>query len=203
MRHFYFFGDRRHFSYRLFRHWHNTLRQYERTWGTDCLAYVYNQQPNVGLLAIAAYRMEGLPFVDFSIQKRGPGGRKYQGRCDLSIFLKKGKEVFIEAERITVGFQDEADVLKTKLAKPLKKATNAVNRIIPKYYLAIGIVFIIPKKVAKSDFDPNGFIDCLDEARKKLNADICAVHFGKHEIWSQVPNNDCPGIAVVGKSMKL
>jgi len=43
MRHFYFFGDRRHFSYRLFRHWHNTLRQYERTWGIDYFATVIAQ----------------------------------------------------------------------------------------------------------------------------------------------------------------
>lgn len=33
----------------------------------ELIAYVYNQQPNVGLLAIAASRMEGLPFVDFSV----------------------------------------------------------------------------------------------------------------------------------------
>jgi len=47
----------------------------------ELIAYVYNQQPNVGLLAIAASRMEGLPFVDFSIVRSTSAnmrfGRKY------------------------------------------------------------------------------------------------------------------------------
>lgn len=45
------------------------------------IAYVYNQQPNVGLLVIAASRMEGLPFVDFSVVRSTSAnmrfGRKY------------------------------------------------------------------------------------------------------------------------------
>jgi len=185
----------------LFQSWHKTLRRYEQAWGTSDLAYVYNEQAQVGLLAIAAEKARGLPFIEFSA-KRHQAKRDYSGRADLSIrrlAMNKKKELWVEAEPVSVNYEDTVTDLASRMRGPFNEAKKSVRSLAEAGWPRLALVFVKLIGASYASFDPESLKDRLCKATKQLNADFCAVHFCNPDLWPQSPHNDCPGIAAVGK----
>ncbi|MBI2873321.1 MAG: hypothetical protein HYY00_09065 [Chloroflexi bacterium] len=207
MKHFYFCPDQgRDLERKLFRSWHNVLRKYEQAWQDNDLAYVYNQEANVGVLALAAWKIGRLPFLEFSVKKlTSPGRRRrYSGWGDLSIWpMEEGGKrggILIEAERVQRSWKNKNDSMANKIRECLKKATGDASRISEWDARRMGLVFAIPFGARNGQFEPTTFWTTLVETRRSLKADFCAFHLCKRDIWSQQrKHKDCPGVAVIGK----
>lgn len=187
----------------LFASWDKTLRRYEQSWShTGDLPYVYNQQAQVGLLAIASERIPALPFIEFSTEKRKER-KNYSGRADLSIMLKNTKEeISIEAERTVVHYDAESGEMVARLRKPMKKAWEELFQTLAgndSGTLGLAILFVIVDKASESTFDEDSFLNEIYSASKKLGVDFCAAHFCSPEIWAKT-EYQCPGIVCIGKS---
>jgi hypothetical protein len=90
VKHFYYVASiRRKFTSELLKSWHNTLRRYERAWGSDDLAYVYGEQANIGLLAVAAEKTKAFPFIEFSTE-RGHGMERISGLGERTYRQSQG-----------------------------------------------------------------------------------------------------------------
>ncbi|AGG07385.1 hypothetical protein [Dehalococcoides mccartyi] len=185
----------RKFTKLLLRAWNNTLRRYERIWGTDDLAYVYGEQANIGILAIAAEKAGGLPFLEFSTEK-GKGKGHHQGRADLQIITHSGDCWDIEAKR--VQRKCDAPDLEECIKAALNDAVRDVKNISHRSDKAMGIVFVIPYGVTMSGNEWADF-EMMMMDLTVLKADFSATHLCKTDIWANTPHVDCPGIGIVGR----
>lgn len=183
----------------LFQSWHRTLRRYERAWGPRDLAYVYNEQAQVGLLAVAAEKAKGLPFIEFSTKRRR-GNRDYSGRADLKIFRIKTKEaVWVEAEPASVDCRNTIECLKEKMRLPFAEAKKSVETLAEADGLRLALVIVKLIGASPTSCDAELVRDRVYGAAKRLNAHFCAIHFCNRDLWTGSPHRDCPGIAAVGR----
>jgi len=196
MKSFYYKAVRRRkFTKLLLKAWHSTLRRYERTWGTDDLAYVYGEQANIGLLAVAAEKAGGLPFLEFSAERR-KGQNVHQGRADLQIITHSKQRWDIEAKRVQEKY--DAPDLRDSIRQALKNAVDDVRSLSYRSEQAMGIVFVIPYGITRIREEWESFVKLVTEL-DSLRADFSAIHLCRQDIWGNTPHMDCPGIAVVGR----
>ena len=183
----------------LFQSWHRTLRRYERAWGPRDLAYVYNEQAQVGLLAVAAAKAKGLPFIEFSTKKHQVN-RDYSGRADLKVLrLETKQEIWFEAKPASVECNNTIRCLQRIMRGPFKEAKKNVMSLAEAGWPRLALVFVKLTGASPTNFDSESFQDRLYRAAKQLNADFCAIHFCSLALWAHSPHPDCPGIATVGK----
>ena len=186
----------------LFKAWNNVLEEYELAWReVKNLPYVYNEQAEVGLLAVAARDTRGLPFLEFSIRKQGQE-KNYGGRADLEIYWRKILDwnLGIEAKAINISCslrRRDKDLIQT-LKAPLTEAHISVKKLRKSYfdYLALVIGRLVN---ASDDFSRKQLLAVLFKAAWQVKADFCAIHFCDDDIWKSSEFNDCPGIVIIGK----
>jgi hypothetical protein len=189
------------FICRLLCEWDGVLKRYEegyvkhakqtgkKTWD---LPYVYNENAQVALLAIAAWEMGYFPFVNFNRTKRTKTGRGFQ---DLEILgpecrLWDFEAVFRECIEIT----SEAKA-QTRIGAALDEAEYEARQI-PRRDKRAGIAFLVPNK-AKSEEDLCQFVTMVKGSLKRR--DFGAIHFAPEKTWRESSHKDCPGVAIVGR----
>ena len=185
----------------LFKSWSDVLEEYEIAWRNEKnLPYVYNEQAEVGLLAIAARDTKGLPFIEFSIRKHSKEN-DYGGRADLEIYWKK-LDWYLEVEAKPIGIscslrRRDKDLVQT-LKTPLEEARNCADKLKKSYHDRLALVIGLLVR-ASGDFDRKQFCKVLFNAAWHVRADFCAIHFCENDIWMNSDFNKCPGIALIGK----
>ena len=186
----------------LFRAWNEVLIEYESAWREyKNLPYIYNEQAEIGLLAIAARDTKGFPFIEFSIQKHGQG-KNYGGRADLEIYWKKKLDwcLGVEAKPANISCSSrrrDKNLVQT-IKVPLEEAQKCVNTLRSSYHDRLALV--IGKLVhASDDFDRKQLRTDLFSAAWRLKADFCTIHFCEDDIWKNSDYDNCPGIALIGK----
>jgi hypothetical protein len=196
MTHFYYrskMGPKLEFIQRLMNSWDSTLGEYERKWGPRrFLPYVYGERAHIGILAIAAAKIEAFPFEEFSTKKRR-GHHKGSGRADLEIIVKNKKWNF-EAKRIQKSFRkaDFVDAVRDKLGVATKDARGLAEA----YGLRVGIVSVIPYRMTDPGIDSSQFVEKMSDL-KFLDADFSAIHLAESRLYQSHP--DSPGVAIVGR----
>lgn len=185
----------------LFRSWNGILEEYEEAWRKDKnLPYIYNEQAEIVLLALAARETSGFPFVEFSIQKHNKGD-DYAGRVDLEISWKRlDWYLGVEAKRAKISCSSrrhDKDLVNT-IKTPLKEASACANGLNKYYHDRLALV-IGPLVLADDSFDGRKFSDVLVNAAWEVKADFCVIHICDVDTWMNSDSPRCPGIVLVGK----
>jgi hypothetical protein len=188
--------------------WPKILEKYESAWSnTGNLPYTYGEQPDIGLLAIAAWEIKAFPFIEFWYKKDNKTGI-YAGRTDLEILWKGlGRKKAdwlsgVEAKRAEVSCsakRNDKDLAQT-IEKHLNKAAEDVHSLTeyyPHYYNRLALVFGRLEEVS-DDFDRERFSYNLFSAAWQTGADFCSIHFCDDGIRKKT-KEERPGIAIIGK----
>ena len=194
-------GEMDEFTYRLLRSWHFTLRKYEKKWreiweaqtGWD-LPYVYNETAQAGLLAVAAWRIGCLPFLEFDREKRETD----RGRQDLELVSSDGEVWNIECKYLCPDWNDRPESIKATICSGINSAVGNVKDLKYKGRRNMGIVFVRPYwKDSEIRFED--FSRSIVKVTKSLRRGFCGIHYCRGDIWKKSGHPDCPGIAIVGR----
>jgi hypothetical protein len=121
--------------------WIKVNRAYANVWrGKDAL-YWYNERPNVGALAAAAWKSGMYAVEEYAAIKHHPITKKSSGRIDLYVTAANGKAATIEAKQCWVF----PKTTKRTLANWMKAALNAARLDDEEDAQKIGVVFYTMK----------------------------------------------------------
>lgn len=189
--------------------WDNLLKRYEQAWkatwpdGFPSL-HIYNEQAQVGLLAFAAIEAGWLPFLEFSVDRKGKSPNKC--RCDMSFLHSpgtKGEEVWIEAGHVWVPFDIEGEALAEKVVPHLRRVRRDVKSIKEAAdSQKFALVFVQLNEAPEKELNHKRIWKQVKRAKDLLHADFCALHLCEEEIRRVIEpssGRDCPGIAIIGK----
>jgi len=196
------------FVYRLLHNWHRVLRSYEVEWTEvtknrpkeNFLPYVYNEQAQIGLLAVAGKGIGGFPFIEFNQDKYTWSGRGQQDLEIISADHKIHKIWSIEAKYLEI--EKSTSNLPLRLKNKMKSAIHDVKSLPNrKRGRSMAIVFFRPwgYKRGSAHEDFSRYVKSLD--RQSLGCDFLAYHLCQKKILNQPkhPHPDSPGIAILGK----
>lgn len=197
---FDFNGDRRRFAYELLKSWHEQLIRYEQAWRpSKIVPYVYNEQPQVGFLAIASEKLGWLPLLDFSTQRRR-GKERISGRGDMLLTNERnGNEIWIEVEPANIRTKDDSQVLKDKILGAYSEAIACCKSLAERYGSPALALIVAKISMAKEkDFSPADFQVNVFTAQEMLKADFCAIHICESSIYAKSCFANCPGLVITG-----
>jgi hypothetical protein len=168
---------------------------------------VYDERPQVGLLAIAAKEIHWLPFIEFCIDRRGNNSRR--GYCDLSIWRpRQYAEIWVEAAKIALTWDSRYEKLRDKVSYPFRHVREGIKSATGRA-IGLAVVFVSFYGSPIDDFEQSKFDIQVRAVKRNLykvtrgvRADFYALHLCAPEIVAKSAHKDCPGIAVVGKLYK-
>lgn len=195
--------DMNKFTYELLKEWHKTLAKYETEWSVmwkvpfqegNYLPYVYNEEAQIGLLAVAAAGIGGFPFLEFDQDKRTPTGRGYQ---DLEIIWEK--QIWsIEAKYLKMDVQDEN--IEEILRHYIKLARDDVKRLkYRKIGKSMALVFFRPYNYPTNSTHISFINQVKNVNMKRIKCDFLAYHLCQQNILAISYHTDSPGIAILGQ----
>jgi len=193
------------FVYKLLQKWHKVLQQYEVEWTEvtknrpkeNFLPYVYNEQAQIGLLAVAGKGIGGFPFIEFNQDKHTWSGR---GQQDLEIISADHKIWSIEAKYLEI--EKSTSNLPLRLENKMKSAIHDVKSLPNiKRGTNIAIVFFRPWGYDTGGAHEDFINDVESLYRRSRHCDFLAYHLCQKKILKQPkhPHPDSPGIAILGK----
>jgi hypothetical protein len=185
--------------------WHKVLQQYEAKWTEvresspeeNYLPYVYNEQAQTGLLAVAGKLINGFPFIEFNQDKYTCSGR---GQQDLEIISADNKIWNIEAKYLEIkrATSNLRGILEKKMESAIYDVETLQNR---KRGTNIAIVFFRPWGYETGSAHDDFIRDVQSLYKWSRRCDFLAYHLCQKKILNQPkhPHPDSPGIAILGK----
>lgn len=199
-------GELDNFIYNLLRKWHLVIRRYEEKWvevwklhkdGKGYLPFVYNEEAQVGLLAIAAREAGCYPFVQFDQDKKTKSGR---GKQDLEIITSEGCIWSIEAKYLGVNWSHQE--LDSRVRERLQAARKDTRKLVHRHLgRSLALLFLRPY-----NFPPKNEVKVFVEQFGRFKglvargrADFAAMHMCQEHILRSSNHPDSPGIVIIGR----
>jgi hypothetical protein len=167
--------------------------------GGKVLPYIYNEEAQVGILAIAAERIGGFPFMEFDQDKRTQTGR---GKQDLEIISSDNRVWSIEAKYLVVDPAD--DNLESSVEKKMKLTVRAVKKLVNrKVGNSMAIVFVRPYNCT-TDSECEAFAKRIRNliSSRFSEGGFAAIHFCREDVRMKSEHRDSPGIAILGRYVR-
>jgi|WetSurMetagenome_2_1015567.scaffolds.fasta_scaffold447464_2 hypothetical protein len=183
--------------------WIEINQKYVNEFENKDTLYWYNERANVGTLAAAIWKSNGMAIEEYNDEKR-LGGEKWQGRVDL-FYKYNEKEIISEAKILWLDYPTELNYINA-IKYQLQSANDATRCSTTPYgnkYEGIGILFIVPywkERNSKEQFLNNLEHDINEVLNLESN---CFAAYYKNEgkdIISPL-NYVCNAVYLIGKKI--
>jgi len=175
--------------------------QVARTWAWSDFPWWYNERANLGMLAAAVWKSNGIAFEEFTSPKRHFRGTRrstYTGRNDLYINLR-GREFIVEAKNTFLSAFPRNARARDYVQDKLLQASRDVKKPRPYGCQRLAVLFISPRfewsQRHEIDVLIRKWIEEIKTVRHTLSACVFPAASRTTAVWKKT--SLFPGIAIL------